>query len=386
MGEGPAWGKLQLMIEGAPSVTLWYAAYAYLFVFAAVASAILSRLAVGLGGRTGALDMPAGRKDHTESVPHLGGAAIYAAMLLAILAHVIIARALISAGSAPGLPPEFIDALRGVRVTSTRLAALVVGGGLVALLGFVDDMRPMPAAAKFAGQIAVAGLVVGLGVRATLFVAHPVFGAILSLLWIVGVTNAFNFLDHMDGLAAGVALVSGALFLLCAVLHGQLFVSAVLAVFCGCLAGFLTQNRHPARLFMGDCGSHFVGFTMACLTILATFYTYDRPTPLAAAMPLLILGVPLFDAGVVVVRRLRAGRSFWVGDRTHLSHRLVDLGMSVPGAVRTVYLLTFAVGAPALLLGSLNWWGAALVLLQAAAIFLLLLRLEAAGSRRGASG
>lgn len=362
---------------------VWLAAYVYLFVCSGLVCLALTRLAISVAPGLGALDRPGGRKAHDRPTPHLGGLAMYTAFVLVVLVHLVAAWAVVRSGVlADRLPPAFVDALGGVRLAGPRLFALLVGGGAAALLGLADDMRGLAAPAKFAGQVAAAAFVAAVGVRATFFVAHPIFGGVMTVLWIVGVTNAFNFLDHMDGLASGVALIAGAIFFVSAVMHGQLFVSAMLAVFCGCALGFLVWNRHPAKIFMGDCGSHFIGFTLACLTVLSTFYTYGRATPLAAAMPLLILGVPIFDAAVVVVRRIRAGRPFWVGDRSHLSHRLVDLGMTVKGAVLTVYLLTFAVGLPALLLGSLNWRGASIVLIQAAAVFALILRLEAAGGCR----
>ncbi len=189
----------------------------------------------------------------------------------------------------------------------------------------------------------------------------------MTVLWIVAMTNAFNFLDNMDGLAASVGLIAAALFAGAQVEAGGLFVPAVLLVLVGALGGFLVHNRHPARLFMGDAGSNFLGFLLGALTVAGTFYRYEA-SPFSVLAPPLVMAVPLYDAASVILIRLREGRSPFLGDRRHFSHRLVGRGLTPPQAVRTIDLVTLAAGLGALLLHRLDAAGACAVVAQAACL------------------
>jgi UDP-GlcNAc:undecaprenyl-phosphate GlcNAc-1-phosphate transferase len=204
----------------------------------------------------------------------------------------------------------------------------------------------------------------------------------------MALVNSFNMLDNMDGLSGGVAAISSAI--LAAVLLSipdpqtgsrQLFVGGFLLVLVGALLGFLWHNRPPARIFMGDAGSYFIGFCIASATLLATFTGYRSARQHTILAPLCVLAVPLYDLTTVLWIRLREGRSPFVGDKSHFSHRLVELGMTKPQAVMTVYLTTATCGLGALLLQRVNAFGAGVIALIVICILSLVAVLETAGRK-----
>jgi UDP-GlcNAc:undecaprenyl-phosphate GlcNAc-1-phosphate transferase len=225
---------------------------------------------------------------------------------------------------------------------------------------------------KAAGQVLAALVVVAADVR-TSFMPFDWMNTAVTLLWIVGVTNAFNLLDNMDGLSAGVAFVASGTLLINAWLLGEFFISLILIAFMGSLLGFLIYNWNPASIFLGDCGSLFIGYTMASLTLLERYVSHAASHYFAVLMPVLVLAVPLLDTATVVVIRIRERRPIYVGDSRHLSHRLVSLGLSPRAAVLVIYLITFALGLGAVALADASPVVTLLVLLQAAAFVLLLL-------------
>lgn len=279
----------------------------------------------------------------------------------------------------------------GMRYRLPHLWAMLGGGTVLMLLGLADDRYRLDWRLRLAVQTAVAIFVVSLGWQITLYTELRWLTGCLTVLWIVGLVNAFNMLDNMDGLSAGVASIAS-LVLSAAMLispsaedfRPQLFVAGLLLVLVGSLAGFLWHNRPPARLFMGDAGSYFVGYCVATATIMAT-YTRDRLPTHAVLTPLCVLAVPLYDACTVVWIRLREGRSPFEGDKSHLSHRLVELGMSKGQAVLTIYLLTATCGLGALVLNQVNEAGAWVILALVGCVLLLVGILETAG-RRGRNG
>jgi UDP-GlcNAc:undecaprenyl-phosphate GlcNAc-1-phosphate transferase len=210
---------------------------------------------------------------------------------------------------------------------------------------------------------------------------------VLSMLWILTLMNSLNFLDNMDGLAAGVALIVTAIFALAAMRDGQLFVPTCCGLLVGALAGFLPFNFHPASIYMGDAGSLVIGLLLAVFTILTTFADPARgQQPIGALAPLVVMAVPLYDTASVIFLRWRIGVPIWTGDRRHFSHRLVRRGMSVPQAVIVIWLATLVTALPALLLPTASWplaWGIAVQTLLVVALVALL---ESAGSSRPESG
>jgi len=354
------------------------------FLLALAVSAVLGAAARPLARRIGFLDRPdLERKQGRPAVPYGGGAAMLLAFVAALAALWLVRRAAL--GGRPdlleGLLPRF-DAIGPGELR--RFAFIGAGGLLVFAMGLLDDARRIPPLAKFIVQILAALLLVYAGVRVTANIPSYPVSVLLTVLWVVGITNAFNLLDNMDGLSAGTAAIAAFIFAMVAGSTGQPALAAVLAVLAGAAAGFLVHNFCPARLYMGDAGSYWLGYTLSALTVEATFYRPGDSSPamLALGVPLLIMAVPIFDTSSVLWIRLRAGRPLWVGDRSHLSHRLLGMGLSVREAVLAVWLLTLACGLGALCLKELPVHLGVLVLVQAAAILAVVAILEGLGRRK----
>jgi UDP-GlcNAc:undecaprenyl-phosphate GlcNAc-1-phosphate transferase len=346
-----------------------------------------------VGVRAAALDTAPLPGQHKErrAVPNTGGVAIYAALVLPLAAAVVGVHALDQSTFA-GLTSETLAAhVPGVRSKSGLALALIASLTALHILGLIDDRRPLGPLLKLA-VMAVPPLLIASFTDTRLLTVlddhagGPWLSIVLTVLWFLAVTNALNFIDNMDGLAAGVASVASLCFLAAAAMSEQWFVAATLALLIGACAGFLVFNRPPASIFMGDSGSLLLGFTLAFLTARTT-YTGESPTgePLAGGwyavfMPLIVLAVPLYDMTTVSLIRLRQGRSPMVGDMQHLSHRLVKRGLSKPAAVGVICGMTAATGIAGIALGSLEPWQAMLVGVQTALLLLVLAAFEFASS------
>ncbi len=345
--------------------------YAYLFGLAFLLSLVLVPMVERLARRHGVLDFPTERKQHGAPRPLLGGLAIYASLVVVVLgnlaAFLLLRQAPWFVGRLPLLARQF--PLLG-RV-APRLLGVLLGGSIVLLLGVWDDVRKnshFSLAAKFAGQGLAAAVAVGLGVHTT-FLPGTAPDALVSFLWLVGMTNAFNFLDNMDGLAAGVAVISAGLFWLLTAQQGQFFSAMIYAAFAGSVLGFLRYNFHPARVFMGDAGSLFIGFVLAALALTSSYVVPRSAGLLPVLMPVLVLSLPLFDTFSVILIRLHERRPVYRGDRRHFSHRLLALGLSQRQAVLFIYCIALDVGLAAVLLPYVPGWGAVLILAQAIVIY-----------------
>jgi UDP-GlcNAc:undecaprenyl-phosphate/decaprenyl-phosphate GlcNAc-1-phosphate transferase len=255
-----------------------------------------------------------------------------------------------------------------------KLMALLLGATLAFLVGLIDDVlgNRFKVGFKLAGQVLAASVLVAGGIR-TDFLYYDALNVALTLVWVVGVTNAFNLLDNMDGLSAGVAFVASLVLLVNAWILGEFFISLVLVALMGSLLGFLVYNWHPASIFLGDCGSLFVGFTLASLTLLQRYVSHASSTLFPVLMPVLVLALPLLDTATVVFIRVREGRPIYVGDSRHLSHRLVSLGMRPPLAVFTIYLIALGIGLGAVGLAHADLVHALLILVQALAVVAVVL-------------
>ncbi len=347
-----------------------------------------------LGPRWGLVDRPGHRKVHETVMPTAGGLAIYLGVVLPFAAGQLVLGILLATRSAEGeylvaLPAEIAVHLPGLWHQSRRLWLLLAGGTAVMLLGLADDRFGLDWRWRLGAQTLVALVLVNAGWRMTLFIDAPLLTGVLSVVWIVGLINSFNMLDNMDGLSAGVAAIAAAM--LAAVMlmvpnpeshQPQLFTGGFLLVLFGSLLGFLWHNRPPARLFMGDAGSYLVGYLVAVATLTATFAGPDLPRH-AILAPLCVLAVPVYDTATVVLIRLRAGRSPFEGDKSHFSHRLVELGMTRPRAVLTIYLCTATCGLGALLLHQLKGLaGAVIVLTMVVCVLTLVGILETTGRQK----
>ena len=228
-------------------------------------------------------------------------------------------------------------------------------------VGWLDDKRELRPRAKFAGQLLIAALVAASGARITLFVPSLIFSYAITILWILTVINAFNFMDNMNGLCAGLGAIGAYHFALIAAADGQYLVALIAFLTFGALLGFLPYNFPRARAFLGDAGSHLVGYLLAVLAILPHFYSVRHPRRWAVLIPLLVLAIPLADLVWVVFLRWRIGQPFYQGDTNHLSHRLVRRGLTRTQAVLVIWLAAEALGLLAYLLLSQchgNWQSA----------------------------
>jgi UDP-GlcNAc:undecaprenyl-phosphate GlcNAc-1-phosphate transferase len=349
------------------------------FVLAWIGCIVVRRQALNWG----LVDVPDARKAHSRPVPLGGGLAMWAAVILTFAVGQL-ALVLNSTVNCPPVPEFAKRHLPGLVATLPQLWFLLGAATAITALGLADDWVGLNWRSRLVVQLVLAAAVVwGQGWRLTFYVDVPALTGIASVLWIVGLTNSFNMLDNMDGLSAGVAAI--AIVVLVAVLllapdpetqAPQLFVAGLLLVLLGAVLGFWLHNRHPASLFMGDAGSYFLGFTIAVATLIATFAGYRAGTGHTILAPLCALAVPLYDTFTVVGMRLRAGRSPFEPDRNHFSHRLVELGLTEPQAVRTIYLLTATCGLGALLLHRVDTLGAVIVLLLVGCVLLLIGILE----------
>jgi UDP-GlcNAc:undecaprenyl-phosphate GlcNAc-1-phosphate transferase len=359
-------------------IIIYFGLFAVSFLFSLVLTPLFRSVAL----KFNILDIPSTRKIHISPKPLFGGLAFYFSFILTILLGLIILKFF---WDSPYLkliiPQSIIGKIPPFQREIFKILPIVLGGTLVMIIGLIDDIKGMNAYVKLFFTTVVGILMVFLGVRITLFMPNPFFGGLLTVLWFVLLMNSFNLMDNMDGLACGVALVATFIFVGITSLQYQFFTSYILVIFAGVLAGFLIFNWYPSSIFMGDAGSMWIGFMLATLTIMSTFYCEGKPTLLPVVMPLLILGVPIFDTVSVVLIRLSRKKPLFVGDKNHFSHRLVQLGMTQPQAVAFVYLVTFCIGINATLLFAVGKLGATVILLQAVVIFVIIALLEHTGRK-----
>ncbi len=290
------------------------------------------------------MDDPGHRKIHAQPIPLAGGLAVFTGLACAG----VIGLALLPSGWL-----EAVSAARlwhGLGKRSDQLAVIAGGAFGMLLLGWLDDRYELRPAPKFAGQLLVALATAAAGVRITLFVPNPVFSYAVTVLWILTITNALNFLDNMNGLCAGLGAIAAAWFGFLAAGQGQYLVALIAFAATGALLGFLPYNYPRASVFLGDAGSHLVGYLLAVLAILPHFHTVKHPNPWAVLSPVLVLAVPLVDLVWVVWLRWRLGKPFYMGDTNHVSHRLVRRGFAPVYAVALLWLIAALCGAVTLLL------------------------------------
>ena len=344
------------------------------FAVALALCAALVPVAAAIGRRFGILDDPGPRKVHRTPTPRVGGIALFAAFTLVVLAGYLGLPLVAPLDVASTLLARPLSVLQEAYRVEAKLVGLLVGCAITFAVGLLDDVlgpRFGPGW-TLAGQVAAASVLVASGIR-TDFLIYAPLNVLFSIFWIVAITNAFNLLDNMDGLSAGVAFVASAVLLINAWLLGEVFIALLLVAFMGSLLGFLLHNWHPASIFLGDCGSLFIGFFLASLTLLQRYVSHASSTYFPVLMPVLVLALPILDTATVVFIRIREHRPIYVGDSRHLSHRLVSLGMRPPLAVVTIYLLAFGLGLGATGLADANLVHATLILLQALAVVAVVL-------------
>jgi len=320
------------------------------YVLALASAALVSALTLpvwrGLCHHFGLVDDPGHRKIHDKPIPLAGGLAVLSGLALPLLLGVCLFASSAPLGLERWLDPDTVPLLAyGLGRRAIQLAAIVLGALGMAAIGLLDDKHELRPGSKFGGQLLVALLVAAAGVRITLFVPNVAFSFVITVLWILTVTNALNFMDNMNGLCAGLGVIGAGLFALIAAEDGQYLVALMAFLICGALLGFLPYNFPKASTFLGDSGSHLVGYLLAVLAILPHFYTTQKPRVLAVFTPLLILAVPLLDLAWVVILRWRMGQPFYRGDTNHLSHRLLRRGLNPVRAVLLIWLLATIAGS-----------------------------------------
>ena len=293
--------------------------YWTVFLATAICCMTLTPLVIRYATSRDLLDQPGGHKSHEAAVPYLGGIAIVATFVTAVLVVSIV------------WPPS---GGRNELLTVLGLATVV------SIVGFVDDLRPVSPVWRLIVEIAVSIIVwsMGTGVSVT---GIESLDLALTVLWFVGITNAFNLLDNMDGLAAGLSTITSLTIFAIAVATGQFLVAIAAIGLAGCTAGFLRHNFHPARIYMGDGGALFIGFLVAYLGIKLR---PEGDRAVSALIPFVACSVAVFDTTLVTISRLARGLSPFLGGQDHLSHRLVKLGLPVPVAVGTIYFGAIGIG------------------------------------------
>lgn len=310
------------------------------FVAALVAMPFWRRLCI----RTNHVDDPGDRKIHDRPIALAGGLGALTGFLAPIVAGLI---ALESGRFGRSM---IADMAYGFGARKWQLIAIIAGAVAMVVLGWLDDRHELKPPVKFAGQILVTTAVAVSGVRITLFVPSLVFSYAITIFWMLTLINALNFMDNMNGLCAGIGAIAAGWFAAIAIGHGQYLVALLALAIGGSLLGFLPFNFPKATSFLGDAGSHLVGFLLAVLAILPHFYSQKTPNRLAVISPLLILGVPLLDLVWVVIIRWQRGKPFWIGDNNHLSHRLNRRGFTRPQSVMILWAVGLTLGGIAFLL------------------------------------
>ncbi len=325
---------------------IWWE-YLSIFTASAVLCLILTPVAMALATRNGILDQPGGHKSHESPTPYLGGLAIVVSFAAAVVVAALVER-----------PESGLDEL---------VVVLLMAVGL-AVVGLADDLWDLSPIVRLAVEVLCAVQVWAMdeGVR---MASGDLVDLALTILWVVGIVNAFNLLDNMDGLAAGqAAICAGAIFLV-AVGNGQFLVAALAVGLSGCALGFLRHNFHPARIYMGDGGALFLGFLVAYLGIKLRF---DDSVAGSFLVPVVICALPITDTTLVTLCRLATGRSPFQGGQDHVSHRLVRSGIPVPIAVGLTYFGSASAGIIAYVISRVDsvsaWLLAGLVVATAAGI------------------
>ena len=281
-----------------------------------------------------AVDVPKdNRRMHKVPIPRMGGLAIFAGFLVSVLFFVPL---------------------------GTEFRSILIGALTLVVLGIIDDIVALKPKTKFAGQI-IAALIPALSGVSIHGIVNPfvpgqystlgIFSIPLTVIWIVGITNAVNFIDGLDGLACGVSAIATVTMFIIAVLFGEIYIALMMAALAGACLGFLPYNMNPAKIFMGDTGSMFLGYILATVSIQGLFKFY---AVISFAVPFILLGLPIFDTGFAIVRRLLKGQSPLQADRGHVHHRLIDLGFDQKQSVAILYTFSALMGLTAVILARTN--------------------------------
>lgn len=378
---------------------MWVWVYLVLFVSSGCASLVITKKAIGWAGRWGFLDRPGERKIHSTTRPRLGGIGICGGFYLSLIFSIILVFLAPSILSSGKWITFFENHQIGISNESLALIGILMGGGVTFLGGLLDDRHSLSPRRKMVWQVSGSLIAIAAGYRLDFYKVfwnhwsgEFLFAVPVTLLWMMFLINAFNLLDNMDGLSAGVAAITTTFFAIYAHWQGEYFLAAAMTCLIGSLLGFLRYNWNPSRIFMGDGGALLVGFLVAAFTCRCTYYRATPSSVLASLIgeegvqarqgllsiltPLVIMAVPIFDTSSVVFIRWRNGKPLMQGDTNHFSHRLVSLGLTQKKAVLVIYLVTIFTGLGALILQSASVKQAVLVFLQVLSVFAMIILLE----------
>ena len=322
--------------------TIGYVAAA--LAVAALIAFIATPVVKSLAFKVGAVDVPKdARRMHDHPIPRMGGLAIFLGFLLAVLIFVPLTSAMGNSGA---------------ELLSDSTKGMLLGAIIIVILGVFDDIYDLPAKFKFVVQIiaaivaAVSGNVIDVISNPNVFSQNPwlELGWLsypVTIIWIVAVTNAVNLIDGLDGLACGVSTISSMTMLVIALLVSEVNVAVMMGALAGACLGFLPYNLNPAKIFMGDTGSTFLGFILATMSVQGMFKMY---TIISFVVPFLMLGLPIFDTCFAFIRRIAHGQSPMHPDRSHVHHRLIDMGFTQKQAVGILYVISAILGLSAVIL------------------------------------
>ncbi len=336
--------------------------YACVYLGSTLLSLLATPAVIRMARRKGLVDACGVRKAHRSSVPRIGGLAIMAAML------------------AMSVPAIILDNVIGeeFRAILPQVVALLAGAVFIAIVGLVDDIRGLSARVKLSAQVAAALAVCAFGVRIDSITIGQWFrldfGWLawpITVFWIVGITNAVNLIDGLDGLAAGISAATCGVIAVFSFYTNQPVMAVLMLALLGGLTGFLKSNFHPAKIFMGDCGSLFLGFTLAGASVMCTM---KSAALVGLALPALTLGLPIFDTLFSILRRILQRRSIFAPDRSHIHHRLLDMGFRQRRVVVIMYMVTLAAGGMGMFMMITRDAGTLIVFACALALLILVFR------------
>jgi len=299
------------------------------FLIALAVAYVVTPFVIKLAHRVGAIDVPKdNRRVHTVPIPRLGGIAIFIGFMVAVLATFKM---------------------------DTRLMSVLAGAVIIVIMGYFDDIKPLSAKVKLMVQLLAAGIAMYGGVKMNIltnplslindsvpqYIKLGMWAYPLTLVWIIGVTNAINLIDGLDGLAAGVSTISALTLAVVASFLGDGYISVLAATLAGATIGFLPYNFNPAKIFMGDTGSLLLGYMLSVISIMGVL---KSAAALSILVPIFAIGLPIFDTFMAIVRRALSGKSFMEADKGHLHHKLLDIGLSQKQAVLTLYSISAVLG------------------------------------------
>jgi len=326
--------------------------YTFAFIISLAVTLITTPIVKKIALKFDIVDKPDGRKVHKKAMPYLGGISIALGFFAGYL--------------------YLIPKIDSLHVSS--LTAFIIGGIIILVIGIIDDKYSLSPKYKLLWQTLVAVLVVVSGFEIS-FIQLPIIGRIefgwlsipITIIWIVGITNAINLLDGLDGLASGVSSIALCSMLIMSILNVQLLAIGFSVILLGGTIGFLFFNVHPAKIFMGDSGSMFIGYTMAIISILGLFKSL---TIFSLIVPIIILAVPIFDTSFAIIRRISKRQKISTPDKLHLHHQLLKLGFGHRTTVFIIYIISLFFGAAAVVFSRSALWGSLIIL----ALLLVLLR------------